>query len=66
MDFELNETQRGIQLGARDFAQGEFRKEITLELELNHQFPWEIWKKSCQLGFVGVHYPEQYGGQGLG
>ncbi|MCL5960716.1 MAG: acyl-CoA/acyl-ACP dehydrogenase, partial [Chloroflexi bacterium] len=31
-----------------------------------HKFPYEIWLKACELGFVGVHYPEEFGGQGYG
>ncbi len=66
MDFDLSEEQRGIQKAADDFARGEFDKEVILELERNHQFPLAILKKACQLGFIGTHYPEEYGGQGYG
>ena len=66
MDFELNEEQRDIQQAARSFAAGEFDKEKILEWEQDHTFPREIWKKACKLGFVGIHYPEEYGGQGYG
>ena len=30
------------------------------------EVPFSIWKKACDLGFQGVHFPEAYGGQGLG
>jgi alkylation response protein AidB-like acyl-CoA dehydrogenase len=66
MDFELTDEQRDIQRAAREFAQGEFDKEVALELERDHAFPKSIWKKACELGFVGLHFPETYGGQGLG
>ncbi len=66
MNFELNEEQREIQRAATEFAQGEFDKELILELERNHQFPFSIHKKASQLGFIGIHYPEAYGGQGYG
>ena len=66
MDFDLNEEQKGIQKAASDFANGEFDKEVALELERNHQFPLAILKKACNLGFIGIHYPEEYGGQGYG
>ena len=66
MDFELTDQQRDIQRAAREFAQGEFDKEVALELERNHAFPRSIWKKACELGFIGLHFPETYGGQGLG
>jgi alkylation response protein AidB-like acyl-CoA dehydrogenase len=66
MDFELTEEQRDIQKAAEEFAQGEFDKEKILELEQAHAFPRETWKKACQLGFIGIHFPEEYGGQGYG
>ena len=66
MDFELTTEQRDIQKAAREFAQGEFDKEKILEWEQTHTFPKEIWKKAAQLGFIGIHFPEEYGGQGCG
>lgn len=66
MDFELSKAQRDIQKAAREFAKGEFNKELALELEEKHEFPWEIWKKAAELGFVGLHFPEAYGGQDFG
>jgi len=66
MDFRLSKDQEQIQKAARDFAKGEFDKEIALEHERAHSFPKEIWKKACKLGFLGIHYPEKYGGQEYG
>lgn len=66
MDFNLNEEQLAIQKAAEEFAKGEFDKEIALDYEKTHGFPHDILKKACQLGFVGIHYPEAYGGQGYG
>ncbi|WP_028324559.1 acyl-CoA dehydrogenase family protein [Desulfatirhabdium butyrativorans] len=66
MDFELTKSQIEIQKAARDFAKGEFDKELALELDQKHEFPTKIWKKAADLGFIGIHYPEKYSGQGLG
>jgi len=66
MNFDLTEEQREIQKAADGFARGEFDKETILSLERNHQFPSALLKKACQLGFIGIHYPEAYGGQGDG
>lgn len=66
MDFKLGREQEAIQKAARDFAKGEFDKEVALEHERGHRFPTEIWKKACSLGFIGLHFPEQYGGQDYG
>jgi alkylation response protein AidB-like acyl-CoA dehydrogenase len=66
MDFELNTSQKEIQKAARDFAKGEFDKELALEMSRNHEYPKKIWEKAADLGFVGIHFPEEYSGQGLG
>lgn len=66
MDFELSDEQKAIKKVAREFAEGEFDKDIAFALEKEKQFPFEIWKKACSLGFMGVHFPVAYGGQGYG
>ena len=66
MDFKLTKEQEAIQKAAREFAKGEFDRDIALEHERTHTFPRSIWKKACELGFVGVHFPEKYGGQDYG
>jgi len=66
MDFELTKSQKEIQKAAREFAKGEFLKELALELDRKHEFPEIIWKKAGELGFIGIHFPEEYSGQGLG
>ncbi|MBW1912114.1 MAG: acyl-CoA dehydrogenase family protein [Deltaproteobacteria bacterium] len=66
MDFQLSREQIEIQKAAREFGEGEFDREVALEHEKSHTFPSKIWKKACELGFTGIHYPESYGGQGYG
>ena len=66
MDFELNKTQKDIQKAVRDFVKGEFDKDLALELSKNHEFPKKIWQKAGEIGLIGVHFPEEYSGQGLG
>jgi alkylation response protein AidB-like acyl-CoA dehydrogenase len=66
MDFELTKTQKDIQKAVRDFCKGEFDKDLILELENNHEFPTKVWQKAGDLGILGVHYPEEYSGQGMG
>src|SRR4030066_562544 len=66
MDFELSDEQKDVQKAAREFAQGEFDPDLALELDRSGKFPESIWKKAAQLGFIGIHYPEEFGGQGLG
>jgi alkylation response protein AidB-like acyl-CoA dehydrogenase len=66
MKFELEKSQLDIQKAAARFAKGEFDKELALELERTHSYPTDIWKKACAEGFIGLHFPEQYGGSGYG
>ncbi|MBU2514145.1 acyl-CoA dehydrogenase family protein [bacterium] len=64
--FELTKPQKEIQKAAKDFAKGEFDKELAYELEKNNEFPTSIWKKAAELGFIGIHFPEKYSGGEMG
>ncbi len=66
MDFTLSKEQRDIQKAAREFALGEFLPEKAREFDRNETFDLNIWRKACELGFVGVFIDEKYGGAGLG
>ncbi len=66
MDFELTTEQKDIQEAVRSFAKGELTRELALKHEEEHSFPADIWKKACELGLIGLHFPEEFGGQGLG
>ncbi len=64
--FEISKSQKEIQKAAREFAKGEFDKELAYELEKEGSFPAELWEKAADLGFIGIHFPEAYSGGGLG
>jgi alkylation response protein AidB-like acyl-CoA dehydrogenase len=66
MEFELSKEQVNIQKAVREFVKGEFKKDVILDLEKNHEYPVAIWKKAAELGFIGIHFPLKYEGQGLG
>ena len=65
MSYDLTAEQKDIQRAAREFAEAEF-PDLALEYEKKEAFPREIWKKACDLGFMGVFIDEEYGGGGLG
>ena len=65
MDFELTNRQKQIRLAAREFAEGMFPQFVE-DCDLNETFPMELWKKACELGFIGVFIKKEYGGLGLG
>ncbi|MEJ2725596.1 MAG: acyl-CoA/acyl-ACP dehydrogenase [Deltaproteobacteria bacterium] len=65
MDFSLSKEQRDIVSAAREFALGEF-PDRALEFDREESFDPEMWRKACELGFVGVFIDEKYEGAGLG
>ena len=66
MEFELSREQKDIQKAVREFVKGEFKKDVIEDLLVNHQYPEKIWKKAAELGFIGIHYPQEYSGMGMG
>ncbi|MDA3896353.1 MAG: acyl-CoA/acyl-ACP dehydrogenase [Desulfobacteraceae bacterium] len=66
MDFTLNKSQKEVQKSAWEFAKGEFDKEVIIELSKEQKIPDNIVKKSGELGFIGIHYPEAVDGGGMG
>lgn len=64
--FELTKPQKEIQKAARAFARGEFDRELARDMDKNHEFPFKIWKKAADLGFVGIHFAEKHSGGGMG
>ena len=48
----------------RDFADAEIRPHVMEWDEAQH-FPLEVFRKLGELGFLGVLFPEEYGGAGL-
>jgi alkylation response protein AidB-like acyl-CoA dehydrogenase len=65
VDFSLNDEQRAIQETAREFARREVDP-IVEEFDEAQKFPREVMKKAGELGFLGILFPEEYGGAGLG
>jgi alkylation response protein AidB-like acyl-CoA dehydrogenase len=65
MLFSLTKEQRDIVRAARKFAQGEF-PDRALEFDREETFDFDLWKRACELGFVGVFIDQAYGGAGMG
>jgi alkylation response protein AidB-like acyl-CoA dehydrogenase len=65
MDFELNEEQQQIKRTIREFAEAELAPHV-LEWDEAAHFPVELQPKFAELGIMGVLFPEQYGGAGMG
>ena len=65
MDFTFTEEQKQLRKSVREFAEGEIEPHVMEWDEAAH-FPTEILPKLGEMGFMGVIFPEQYGGAGLG
>ena len=65
MDFDLTDDQEDIRKASRDFAEGEF-PEIAQECDQEEKYPLDLVKKAAKLGFIGINFPEEYGGSGYG
>jgi alkylation response protein AidB-like acyl-CoA dehydrogenase len=63
MDFDLSNEQRLIQETVRDFARSEVAP-VAEELDRTKSFPYEIVARMSELGFMGIPFPEKYGGGG--
>jgi len=59
----MNEEQETIRAAVRRFAEAEIAP-VSEALWEGQLFPYEIWRKVCELGFTGLPYPEEYGGGG--
>ncbi|HKS27769.1 MAG TPA: acyl-CoA dehydrogenase [Pyrinomonadaceae bacterium] len=65
MEFELSEEQQQVKASVREFAEGEIAPHV-MEWDETQHFPVELLPKLAELGLMGVIFPEEYGGAGLG
>ena len=62
---ELTEDQVIIKNTIREFAENKI-KPVVMEYDEVQKFPMELLKELGELGFLGILFPEEYGGAGLG
>jgi alkylation response protein AidB-like acyl-CoA dehydrogenase len=62
---ELTEDQTAIKNTVREFAEKKI-KPVVKEYDEAQKFPTELLKELGELGFLGILFPEEYGGAGLG
>ncbi len=65
MNFELNEEQQQIKFSVREFAESEILPNV-MEWDESQHFPVELRPKLAELGLMGIIFPEEYGGAGMG
>ncbi|MDY0360639.1 MAG: acyl-CoA dehydrogenase family protein [Desulforegulaceae bacterium] len=63
MDFELTKDQEMIRKEVRRFAKTEILP-YTAEFDEKGEYPYGIMEKMGKLGFMGIPFPEEYGGSG--
>jgi alkylation response protein AidB-like acyl-CoA dehydrogenase len=66
MITQFTKSQKAIVKAAKEFAKGEFDRDRIQELDRAGQFPRDIWEKAADLGFLGIHLPETFGGGAMG
>ena len=76
MEFKLNEDQQMIHDLAKDFAESVLQPRID-EIEAGEmtevsngekhpQLPHDIHQQLAECGFIGISFPEEYNGMGMG
>ena len=65
MDFELTADQIQLRKTVREFAEAEIAPHVR-EWDEHSTFPAELLPELGELGLMGVIFPEEYGGAGLG
>jgi alkylation response protein AidB-like acyl-CoA dehydrogenase len=63
MDFNFTEAQDMLRAAVRRFMEAEVPRDVAVEIDQQDRFPHELLRKLCDLGFMGINVPEEYGGQ---
>src|SRR5881409_2488202 len=63
MDFDLSPDHELIRRTVREFAEGEVAP-VAEELDREKRFPYDIVRQLGELGWMGIPFPEEYGGAG--
>jgi alkylation response protein AidB-like acyl-CoA dehydrogenase len=66
MDFALSEEQEMLRKMSRDFLENECPKSLVREMEEDEQgYSPDLWKKMAELGWMGLVFPAEQGGEGM-
>lgn len=63
MDFSLTPEQQMFQEAIARFAQEKLETHVK-EMEATDRFPVQVFKELGDLGYLGIHFPSEYGGSG--
>jgi 3-oxocholest-4-en-26-oyl-CoA dehydrogenase beta subunit len=66
MDFSFSEEQEMLKKSARDFLDENCKKTLVKEMEKDERgYSPELWQKMAELGWLGLVFPEQFGGSNM-
>lgn len=65
MDFQLNDEQQQLKKSVREFAEREIAPNV-MKWDEAGEFPLATIKKLGKLGLLGMVFPAEYGGAGMG
>ena len=66
MDVRLSEEQEILRKAARDFLTDKCPKTLVREIENDEKgYSPELWQEIADLGWMGLAFPEEYGGGGM-
>ena len=65
MDFQLNEEQLHLKKSVREFAEREIAPNV-MKWDEACEFPLATIKELGKLGLLGIIFPPEYGGAGMG
>ncbi len=60
----LSEDHEGLRAAVREFAENEIRPR-AMKIDRDGEFPADIIRKMAELGYLGIPYPEEWGGAGM-
>lgn len=64
LDFEFTEEQNMFRDTIIDFGKKEIEP-LVEECEREEKFPKDLFPRMGEMGFLGIVFPEEYGGVGL-
>ncbi|MYL71093.1 acyl-CoA dehydrogenase [Halobacillus litoralis] len=63
MNFDLTKEQEMTRKMVRDFSEDVIAP-IAVDIDINSEFPKDIFDEMGKLGLLGIPFPEEYGGSG--
>jgi alkylation response protein AidB-like acyl-CoA dehydrogenase len=65
VDFQLTDEQQQLQQSVREFAQQEIGPNV-MKWDESEEFPTGVIKQLGRMGIMGIIFPPEYGGAGMG